>query len=216
MAKKKKVTINALEKATKEQYEPTTTVEWHGIEVVIKKTLSLGEMLGVVQGVVDVCFNQETGTYMPELKDYAMRIMVLENYANITMPSNLDKQYELVNTSDLFEIILSRVNQAQFHNICMAIDQKLMYNIEVARQQKTGLKAELENVLTQVTEFLEGADEDALKQIVEALGGAAGDGVNPSSLSELTVKQNEIARQVEAPREVGSKNNIVRLVPTAD
>lgn len=216
MAKTKKITVKALEAATKETFSPIETFEWNGMEVVVKRTLSLGEVLGVVDGVVDVCFNPETGIYRPELKECAMRMMVLENYANFTMPSNPEKQYELVNNSGAFEAVYPHINQMQFQNMCMAIDEKISYRISrfinSMRQQQTGLKAELEGLLTQVTEFLENVDEDDLRKIGKLLGGED----QPEETKKISEQRAaemlaNLQKQMDAPRTIGSQNNIVLL-----
>ena len=38
MAKQKRVSISSIEKTMKEIYTPTETVEWNGVEILVKRT----------------------------------------------------------------------------------------------------------------------------------------------------------------------------------
>ena len=100
MAKTKKISVNAFQKVMKETYSPTYTFDWNGIEVTVNKTLSLKDMLEFVDDVVKSCFTEETNRYLPEVKDFVIRVCILEKYANFTMPQNVENQYELVYCTD--------------------------------------------------------------------------------------------------------------------
>ena len=132
----KKISINAFEEAVNSQYNPTEVVEWRGLKIVVKHALSLKENLTFVDSVVKSCFGKEDGAYMPEVKDFAVRSCIIEHYTNITLPSNLDKRYELLYGSDLLEAIMPNINQLQFNALMRAIESKTEYlaksNIEAS------------------------------------------------------------------------------------
>lgn len=93
MAKsEKRISISVMDKIIKEHFENTTTEQWYGIEVQIKKTLSFTEMMEFVNDVVLSCF-QEDGGFVPEVMDFAIRSNILSKYANFSLPDKLEHRY---------------------------------------------------------------------------------------------------------------------------
>ena len=126
MAKKRiqRISINAMDEMMS-GYQNTETVEWNGLQVVIKKNLTLDEMLCFTNSVVKSCFDQADGSYLPEVKDFAIRSNIMERYANFTLPNNLEKQYDMVIRSGAVEMIMNYVNISQFGELMKAIDAKV-------------------------------------------------------------------------------------------
>lgn len=178
MAKKKdesaqttQVTVSRLRKIHEDTYTPTTTIDWNGVQIVVKKQLSLGEMVGFVKGVVDVCFNAETGAYYPEVKYHAIKMMVLQNYANFNMPKKAAEQFTLVNQTEAFELVRQNIDQEQFMQIIDAINMRIEFAKTQYTKQTSGSGATLSDVLEQITTALEGLDEDTVKAFATAFAG---------------------------------------------
>ena len=173
MAKTKRVSVNAFEKVMKEVYTPTEVFNWHGIEVTVKKTLSLKEMLEFVDSVVKSCFAKDTNTYMPEIQDFATKVCILEKYANFTMPSNVESQYVLAYCTDAVECVLSRVNQEQFdeinYAICKKIENLAQANIEAVNRQMHELYGAFDNLQNQLASLFDGVNNDDIKAVTAAL-----------------------------------------------
>lgn len=173
MAKIKKISVNAFEKAMKETYTPTETFDWNGIEVTVKKNLSLKEMLEFVDSVVKSCFTKDTNAYMPEIKDFATKVCVLEKYANFAMPRNAEAQYTLIYQTDAVERVLSYVNLQQFNEICDAIDKKVenlaQANIEAVNRQMDELYNAFDNLQSQLAGLFEGVNNDDIRAVAGAL-----------------------------------------------
>ena len=175
MAKKtkKRITINAFEKALEHGVPETITIEWNGLEVDIKPTLSLGEMYGFVNGVVSVCVNQETGVYNAEIKDFAIKMMVLENYANFTLPKNSERAYELIYRTEAYFKVKEYINPVQFDEICEAIDAKIEYilksNVEAVNKQISEMFSSMENIQEQFSSLLGDVDGEDIKGLIGAI-----------------------------------------------
>ena len=121
-----KVSISALDEIVKNTYAASETVEWNGVEVTIKRSLSMTDMLNFVDSVVESCFDSQTDEYRPEAKDFAVRVNVMTRYANFALPEkNVEHQYELAICSGAVEMILERINGAQFNEMMRAIDSKI-------------------------------------------------------------------------------------------
>lgn len=132
MAKKvKRISINALEQAVADYYIKTGTIDWRDIEIDIKHTLSLEEMLTFVDSVVRSCFPGEDGGYIPEIKRFVIKCNIINMYTNVSLPANTDKKYELIcNMDDLIGLVLENVNRRQFDEIVESIDEKIDYIIQ--------------------------------------------------------------------------------------
>ena len=175
MAKKtkKRITINAFEKALEQGVPETITIEWNGLPIEIKPTLSLGEMYGFVNGVVAVCVNQDTGIYSAEAKDFAIKMMVLENFANFTLPKNSERAYELIYRTDAFYTVREHINPVQFEEICKAIDAKIEYaiklNAEAANRQINEMLSSMEGIQEQLSSLLGEVNQEDIKNLVGAI-----------------------------------------------
>lgn len=173
MAKTKKISINAFDKIIENTYTPTETVEWNGIEITIKNTLSLTEMMAFVDSVTKSCFTSDNGTYLPEVKDFAIKSCVLEMYANFAMPSNIEHRYKLIYCSDAISTVLQHINNQQFSEITQAIDDKVSHiaqaNIEMVNRQANDLYASFDNLQKQLAEVFSGVGSDDMSKLVGAI-----------------------------------------------
>lgn len=141
MAKKgnneKKISISTLDAIIKENYNNTVTAEWYGVEVTIKKTLSLNEVLEFVNDVVMSCFQDKRG-FMPEVVDFAIKSNILSRYANYSLPDKLEHRYEIIYFTDAVEFVRQYINDNQLDEITASIYKKINYlcNSNVMEIQK--------------------------------------------------------------------------------
>jgi len=183
MAKKeKRISINALEKVMKEQFAEATTVEWCGIEVTIKHTLPLQEMLLFVKEVVDSCF-MDDGTYVPEVMDFAIKSGILTHYANFTLPDNLEKQYWLIYNSGAAEMVCESINKVQLQEMVNGINRKIEHMCDT---DITEMRAKIE--------ALSEAFANLGEQFIETLGDISGDDIQKltTALSAGGVREDKI------------------------
>ena len=126
-----KISINKLESVLVENTVTEILNGTDNVEIHITKTLPLQEMLLFVQEVVEACIDGETGEYLPEAYDFAIRAGVLTRYANFTLPANLDNQYMLVYNTGAFDQVVAHINERQFNDIVGAIDKKIKFMLDV-------------------------------------------------------------------------------------
>lgn len=174
MAKAKAVSINAFDKIEKDTYKGTESFEWHGVEVVVKKTLSIKEVLEFVNDVVKTCFSADDGSYIPEVKDFAVKSCILEKYANFSLPTNIEHKYDLIYHTDAIDEVLRRVNGQQFNEIIASINAKISHlasaNIEAINKQMNELYTAFDNLQKQLETVFAGIDPSDLTKLVGALG----------------------------------------------
>lgn len=174
MAKKKikRISVNAMDEILK-NYENTETIQWNGIEVVITKNLSLEEMMAFADSVVKSCFDQTSGAYMPEIKDFAIRSNVMERYANFALPSKVERQYDMVMRSGAFEMILNHVNISQFNELMRAIEAKLQNaadaNVQMVFRQFNDVVTSFESLQERVGSLFAGVDAADIGKLMNAM-----------------------------------------------
>lgn len=174
MAKKKtqKISVNAMDEIMK-RYQTTETVEWNGLQVVIKKSLSLEEMMTFANSVVKSCFDQASGAYMPEVKDFAIRANVLDMYTNFTLPKDLGKQYDMVVQSGAVEMVLNYINYVQFNELVKAIDSKLQNtadaNIQAFITKLDGVTTAFSDMQAKMEQMFSGVDTEDIGKLVGAI-----------------------------------------------
>lgn len=173
MANSSRISVNAFERVMKDTYTPETSFEWNGIEVTIQKTLSLKDAMSFVQNVVSMCFAEDTNEYLPDVKEFAIKVAVLDHYTNFTMPSNIEKKYALVYCTDAVEQVLVHINQMQYADLLLAINKKLEYcakaNIEAVHKQMDELYRQMDSLQENLSNMFAGISGDDIKNISSAL-----------------------------------------------
>lgn len=172
-AKMKKISIAALDKVVKDTYIPASTVQWNGLDVQIKRSLTFIEMMEFVDSVVKTCFTAESGMYIPEAKDFAVKSNIVERYTNLSLPNNLDHRYEIIYCTDIIETVLTCVNPQQFNEIMTSIDAKInnlaQMNVEQVNKQIADLYAAFENLQKQIEQMFGGVDGEEVVAMMKAL-----------------------------------------------
>ena len=157
MAQKNKVSVATIEQVMKEQFgNDVKKVEWCGVEIEYKEVLTMVEMKAFVDGVVDASFDND-GDYMPEFTDWLIRTNMIQLYTNVRMPQNIEKQYDILYRTDLYEQIAGLVDQRQYAKIMNAIEQKLEYrrnsDVTAMRVQLSGLIQQFESMGQDLMQF---------------------------------------------------------------
>ncbi len=172
MAKQKRVSISAIEKVIKENYTPTETIDWHGVEITIKHSLSLEEMMKFVSLVINSCFS-ESGEYIPESKAFVIKNCVIESYTNIALPSNTSSRYDLIYKSDIVSIILPHIDMEQFNAISEAIDKKIeniaRANVGLVNKKAVELFSSIENIQEQFSNLMSGVTAEDIARLARAI-----------------------------------------------
>ena len=113
----------------------------------VKRRLSAHEAEYIVTAVCHCVVDSETGTYRPWLKDYSLRVAVLETYTNLNLPhEDFEACWDLVYGTPIFAKITGNERQPvafdnweyddnniidveQYKQIVTAIDQLIDYTV---------------------------------------------------------------------------------------
>lgn len=124
------VTVDAIEDVMKSEFANAEIVQWHGIDVEIKKSIDLHLAYEFVNQVVNSCFDEDDGGYIPEIKDFAIRACTVEKYTNITLPENVEKLYDLMYMTDIYDLVRDKINRKQLNALVRAVDDKIEYRTD--------------------------------------------------------------------------------------
>lgn len=171
--KVKNVSINAIETVMTERYIPTEQIDWFGNEVIIQKTLSFPEMINFINFVVNACFG-DNDEYLPEAKEYAIKVCILSRYANFNISSNNANMYNLIYCTNAVETVLRYINMMQYNEILSAINEKIncrvQANVSLIKQQLETMMSAYENLERQLSGLFDGIDGDTMLKMATAIG----------------------------------------------
>lgn len=174
MAKVKKVSINAFEKAIKENVAPNvSTEEWCGLEVTITNTISLKDMMSLVAEVADNCF-MDDGRYIPEVMQPLLDCGVVERYTNINLPGSLEARYDLVMRSGILDFILPKINSNQYNDIVVAVRDRIDYmcdtNVTEFRNSLTEMVNSMSMLQEKTAELFGNINPEEVHSLLDAFG----------------------------------------------
>lgn len=176
---KNKLSFDEIKNVIPANDENYATVDWKGIKFRIKTILSLEEMMGFVHGVVTSCFAEDTGEYLPEIKEFAVRCAVLEDYGNIELPDDLNEKYALVCGTDIVDCIAGSVDSTQLEDILNAIDEKVEHiaqsNIEALNKKMAEVVAKFESLEANISKVFSAVDADTVTKVASAVASGAFD-----------------------------------------
>lgn len=175
MAKKdtKRVSINAWEKVMKEHFDTVpTVVDWYGVEVEVKRTLGVKEVLAFVEDIVGACFAPD-GTFLPQAEQFAIRSGILTYYAGFAMPESIEKQYAFVMNTDAADMVQANINGIQLQNIIEAADRKIDYlcdsNALTIKAEAEKVVAEFQKLGEQMEAVFSGMSADDIQKILGSI-----------------------------------------------
>lgn len=167
-----KVDYNVFKVAVTKSLEPTTTIQWNGLDINIKKNLSLAEAISFVESVVASAFGAD-GTFLPERIDAAILICVVGFYTNIELGDDIEEMYELINSSAITDMVLEKINQRQFDKIISAIYKKIdimvSLNIHDVTEQMNEMRTAFENIGTSMSALFDGIKPEDMNGVINAL-----------------------------------------------
>ena len=151
-----------------------TVIDWNGINVKIKFSLSLKDSMEFVDYVTKMCFG-DGGEYTPEIRDFATKVCLVEKYTDLLLPDDASERYFILYNSDLINVLLEHINENQFEEMLHSIDIKINYiaqsNIEAVNTQLQAVYNEFENLVNQFEKLFSEVSPEDMKSLFGALTG---------------------------------------------
>lgn len=151
----------------------TATIDICGSSVEVKRNISLPESVAFVSNVVELCFS-ETGEYMPELKDFGIRLNVIARFTNIELNDTTSNVYDVLYGNDLFETVLAEIDSGQLKSIVYGIDQRIKLvndmNVISFNNNMDKLQKQVAEFLIMFEDLFSGVTKEDLSMIAKAIG----------------------------------------------
>ena len=198
----KKVTYETIREAMNDHCPQVEILDWYGVEITVQKIVPFLTMKEIVEDVAGACFNDDTGEYMPELMDIALRICVIDAYTNIVLPGDPEEQNRILYGTGLWSGISELIDEDQFSAIELAISRRVKARLDVNRAEFEHELNAMTNALSeagkQINDLFAGVNADDLQKLVAALGEH---GVDEEKIVQAVVaEQNKLREeQAEAP-----------------
>lgn len=160
--KAKRVSINALEKALFNVHEHEVVIDGtDDVKMIVRDFLPLTDVLVFVREVAESVVDMEEGVYRPEMYDYMMRYCLMTIHANLTLPKDPEKAYDLMYNTPVIEQIKQIVGStAQYKNIESMIENKIVHNLEIIERSVEKQVREYLNMMEQFTNSVAPLFED--------------------------------------------------------
>ena len=167
------ISISELENAICDELNDNTmSIEWRGLSIVLKRRLSVRELMGFSQSVIDNCISKSDGRYVPEVFDFIVNNNIIEFYTNISLPEDIEERYSVVlSCRQLIDVIKDSIDSLQFDELINAIRSRLYYesrtNIDAILEKADSARDDIESMSSMLSNMLDGIDADTFKDIMK-------------------------------------------------
>lgn len=147
-------------------------VSWREKTLAVRTFIGLKNMMQMVRAVVSGCYD-EGENYMPEAKDFYIRLLTVEYYADIELPENVEEKVLVLYGTDLVQKICETINHSQYAAIMNAIDERISYinqsNIRRIEEDATRIVEETAKLYNGVATMFEGLDKESVQGLINAM-----------------------------------------------
>lgn len=173
---------------------------WAGLEIEVKRFLTIGEMFDFTNTVFEACFRQDDASYRPEVKDFMIRSCILDAYTNIEIPDDLQTRYDMVYRYEIIPEVMKYVDQNQFNAVLMAIDSKINNRLNANVEKFEKKMAEADEMIGKAVDYIsgifDGIDNETIKQVALSISNMS---IDPEVLAKSII---EAKNQDENPKDM--------------
>lgn len=162
---------------------------WAGLEIEVKRFLTMEEMFDFTNTVFETCFRQDDSSYLPEVKDFMIRSCILDAYTNIEIPDDLQTRYDMVYRYEIIPEVMKYVDQNQFNAVLMAIDSKINNRLNANVEKFEKKMAEADEMVGKAVEYIssifDGIDNETIKQVALSISNMS---IDPEVLAKSIIE----------------------------
>jgi len=203
MAKKNRISVGAWERIAKDMSkEETTVVDWHGEQLEIRRYLTLGEMINLVDKVIEDCFVGDR--FVPAVQEFAFQRAAILVYTNLSLPVNPEKQYDLILRTDIWEQLIRNTDPYQRGSVQTAIDRRIEMLLDTNAETVNRQLAKISSALDEAGSMFDGVEPDDLKKLADAVTGLE---LDPEKLMQAYMKASGASAE-DGAKQDGKVNHI--------
>lgn len=196
MAEQKMVSTEKLDEIMNDYFPAVEVMDWHGVELEIQKKVSAATMYDLVRKVANTCFDDTTGEYLSEVRDFAERVAIVSAYTNVQLPDDdTEHLYDILYRTDLYDAVWKNICSDQLLAISDAIDQRIETRTEANR---VAFEYEVQNIIEsvrqlgeQINQLFEGITPEDLKAMISVIGD---NGIDEEKIVQAVVAEQNKAR----------------------
>lgn len=95
-------------------------IVWHTSNITIKYSLGMKEYIDLFHAIIDGC-TSPSGECVIAIVDFSIRVNVISAYSNVELPSDSEKLFDAVYSTDLYDIVCKNANTRQIESIVSSI-----------------------------------------------------------------------------------------------
>ncbi len=114
------VTADDLLRAACVGTQPYKLINWRGLKICVKHSISAREYMEAVQNVLDICRTPEDGIAI-ELLDCAIKAVVIGTFASVSIPNDFGNIFHIVYDSDLYDVVYEAANKKLIEAIIQSV-----------------------------------------------------------------------------------------------
>lgn len=168
----KRISIAAFDKVAKEQAVNDAVFDWHGVEITVKYTLGLTDMMEFAHDAAESCFS-ESGAFVPEVMDFAIKSNILSRYARFTLPDNLEHRYALIYETDAVDVVCEHINERQLQEITASIKRRVNYvcesKVTLIQQKAEEMFMAFEKLRKQSENMFDNVSKEDIQKLLSAV-----------------------------------------------
>ena len=111
---------------------------------------------------------------VPEATDFAIKCSILEYYAGIKAPKNIDDIYKIVYGTDLILYIMQRISRDQYDTILTSITKKVEHiaqsNIQAVIKQVDEASYSIKSLTDNLGEIFKNIDSETMSNLFTFIG----------------------------------------------
>jgi len=204
----KKVSVSQLKKLITPVEE--TVVDVCGLQVKVKPILTFADTIGFTSEAVRSIIDEVDENVAYELYDFIIKSLTLKYFTNISLPNDINEQYQLVYETQLFNNVVQAIDDKFYTNLIKAVNNKIQFELQKIQNHikvKSDLyisqiKDEVQkmlNVYNTIAELYQNTDPDMVNTLIPKL-------VNLPKLDEKEI----VKAVIESRSQNINSENVVR------
>lgn len=150
----------------------STTITWNGLDIEVKKTISLTEAVILVDNVVSASYSSTTGEYRPDFQHFTFEAAIITFFTNIELSNDSNAIYQILYGTSLFDTIRQSISQKQLSMLHTAVEKRVNYlnnsNIERVAKEINRLIDSMNAFDEEAKRLLEGISQEDINKIMSA------------------------------------------------
>ena len=198
MAEEKKISIEKMDEIIRDYYPDTETVDFHGQELVVSRTIPFRTEIELVNSVIDACFDEETGAYLPEYLDFAMKSCIAAAYTNLRLPQDAEHRHRILYGTDVVDCIVPYISAMQLSAIENAIRSGLRErnnaNTALFEQRVGETVGAMEEISKKIAGIFDGVSKEDISAVLNAVGNGT---IDEEKIARAVVREQNLTRGEE-------------------